>query len=160
MLFIYTEHEGTSLCNRPDPIDYFSPLSEKLVSPIHTEYFDFTPAAIFILPQWLCGVSLKCPGYFFKRTNKILLINLKQQLRQKSKAIGSSTSSSSSGTESNSSSSDSDDYRTWKRIKSVNNRKKKKKTLRKGFLNAPNGIGTCPNFLNFSGEDAPGPQYR
>ena len=46
-----------------DPVDYFPLPSENLVSPVPSEYFDFKYPAIFMLPQWLCGVTLKCPEY-------------------------------------------------------------------------------------------------
>ena len=41
-----------------------------------------------MLPQWLCGVTLKYPAYFWKLTNKQKVkLKIKQQLLQKSKAM-------------------------------------------------------------------------
>ena len=109
----------TPLCNRPSGTRHswlFSPTQWKFGRPSNHRIFLFYPA-IFILPQWLCGVTLKYPAYFCKRTKKQnVKITIKKQLLQKSKAIRSYTSCSSSGTESNSSLLESVDYHTRKRI--------------------------------------------
>ena len=149
-------HLCTPLCITPSgtrPSGLFSHTQWKFCLPSTQRIFVFYPA-VFILPQWLCGVTQNTPR---KRTNNqkiIIIIKLKQRLLQKSKAIESSTSCSSSRTESDSSSSDSEWWQShlktdW-RIEIVN-----KKQFRRGLLNATNSIKACPNFQNIPVGDCP-----
>ena len=66
-------HPSVTDLMEPDSGGYFPLPSEKFLSPVLTELFNFYPA-IIMLPQWLRGVTLNSQRIFAnEETNKILL---------------------------------------------------------------------------------------